>query len=414
MGNNAYIENLVDFENLLKNEKFNVNGDLNKSPLIFVKESDVKYFLLDESKVYYRKVPELSVPRFLFALKLLQALNNQYIPIFNLNKQLLYTEEEFQEFRKKMSGIKEYNAGNFVISDNLSLQGLDYYTNLIDDNFRQVNEKRTPVVNEFIKIMNSIGLSTTIGNNSGGDVELVEAGSTMRGTNLPSNSNANWDFDYTVRIDPDKVWKVKEALENGFKAEQHITKTSAYKVRLAGVKIPNMENLIDLDFSLTPQKEKYLSTEDAITEQLENIKMQDEKKYKLVLANIMFAKAFLKHAGVYKPSRGILDGDRQFGGIGGVGIENWVLQHGGSFIDAAKDFVEHAEGKEFMEFQKEYAIMDFGKNHVEVSKGYFPYDNFVMKNMRYKGYELMKSALKQVVDNLSVEEERNIEFSSKR
>ena len=35
-----------------------------------VKEDDMKYFLLDESKVYYRKVPELSVARFLFALKL--------------------------------------------------------------------------------------------------------------------------------------------------------------------------------------------------------------------------------------------------------------------------------------------------------------------------------------------------------
>ena len=406
MDNNFYVENLVDFENLLKNEKISVNGDLNRSPLIFVNEDEVKYFLLDESKVYYKKVPELSVPRFLFALKLLQAINNKYIPIFNLNKELLYSEDEFLDLRKKMGGIQEYNAGNFMLSDNLNIQGLEYYTDKIDDNFRQVSEKRTPVVNEFIRIMNSIGLSTSIGNNSGGDVELVEAGSTMRGTNLPTNSNANWDFDYTVRIDPDKVWMVKEALERGFVAQQHITKTSAYKVRLAGVKIPNMENLIDLDFSLTPQKEKYLSTEDAITEQLENIKMQDEERYKLVLANIMYAKAFLKHAGVYKPSRGILEGDRQFGGIGGVGIENWVLQHGGSFIDAARDFVEHAEGKEFMEFQKEYAIMDFGKNHVEVSKGYFPYDNFVMKNMRYKGYELMKNALKQFVDSLEIQENK--------
>lgn len=406
MNKNIYIENLVDFEKVLKEESINTNGELQKSPLVFVKEDDMKYFLLDESKVYYRKVPELSVARFLFALKLLQAINNKYIPIFNFNKQLLYTEEEFLDLRKKMSGIREYNAGDFILSDNLNISGLDNYINLIDDNIRQVNEKRIPVIQEFVKIMNSIGLSTTIGNNSGGDVELVEAGSTVRGTNLPSTDNTTWDFDYTVRIDPDKVWKVKEALESQFQAQQHITKTSAYKVRLVGVKIPNMDDLLDLDFSLTPQKEKYLSTEDAITEQLENIRMQDEEKYKLVIANIMYAKAFLKHAGAYKPSRGILEGDRQFGGIGGVGIENWILQHGGSFIDAARDFVEHAEGKEFIEFQKEYAIMDFGKNHVEVSKGNFPYDNFVMKNMRSKGYELMKNALKQFIDNLSMEEER--------
>lgn len=405
--NSIYLENLVDFETILKDKNIE-EKEIKKSSLIFIKDGNLRYFLLDESKVYYKKVPELSVARFLNALKLLEAMNNNYIPIFNFDKKLLYDEEEFLDLRKKMSGIKEYNAGDFVLSNNLNFSGLDSYLNLIDDNIRQVNNKRMPVIQEFVKIMNSINLVVTIGNNSGGDVELVEAGSTMRGTNLPNINNATWDSDYTVRIEPNNVWKVKEALETKFQAEKHITKTSVYKVRLIGVKIPNMMDLIDLDFSLTPQKEKYLSTEDAIKEQLENIRMQDEEKYKLVIANIMYAKAFLKHAGVYKPARGILEGDRQFGGIGGIGIENWILQHGGSFIDAAKDFVEHAKDKEFIEFQQEYAIMDFGKNHVEVSKGNFPYDNFVMKNMRYKGYESMKRSLKQFIDNLQLEENKNI------
>lgn len=68
----------------------------------------------------------------------------------------------------------------------------------------------------------------------------------------------------------------------------------------------------------------------------------------------------------------------------------------------------YLEGKKFINFQKEYAILDFGKNHVEVSKGNFPYDNFIMKNMRYKGYELMKQSLKQFLETIDLESKKSI------
>lgn len=399
-----YIKNLIDYENLLKNNYSNIEQDIIKSPLVYIE--DLNYFIYDDTKVFYRKVPALAGVRFLFALKLLQAINNKYIPIFNKQKELLYTEQEFLEYRKKMAGIKEYNNENFPISDNLKFSGIDTYLSLIDSNILEVHKRREVITKEFTRIMSELGLTTTIGNNSGGDIELVETGSTIRGTNLPIN-NGNFDFDFTVRINPDKVWLIKEALETKFSATRHITKTSAYKVRLLGVKIPGLNELIDLDFSLTPQKEKYLATEEVISEQLNNIKMQDEEKYHLVLANIMYAKSYLKKIGAYKPSRGILEGDRQYGGISGVGIEEWILQNGGSFIDASREFLSHAEGKEFIDFQKEYTIMDLGKNHVEVSKKNFPYDNFIMKNMRYKGYELMKQSLKQFLETIDLENKEN-------
>ena len=400
----VYIEDLEQFEKYLKGDNNFFNGSIQNSPVIVVNDTD-NYILLDGTKIFYRKVPELATPRYLFALKLLLAMNNKYLPIFNFQKELLFTEEEFLSLRKKKGGIKEYDAGNFSLSNNLEFSGLDTYLSKIDENRERIDNNRKPIIEEFTKIMNSISLSTSIGNNSGGDVELVEAGSTMRGTNIPT-VDASLDFDFTVRIDPDKVWLVKNALESKFQASGHITQTARYKVRLLGVKIPGLDALIDLDFSLTPQKKKYLATEDAICEQLDNIKMQSTEKYNLVLANIMYAKDFLKHAGAYKPSRGILDSDRSFGGIGGVGIENWILQNGGSFIDAARNFLEHAENKEFIDFEKEYAIMDFGKNHVEVSKGNFPYDNFVMKNMRYNGFELMKNSLKTFLDSLDLQENK--------
>ena len=84
----------------------------------------------------------------------------------------------------------------------------------------------------------------------------------------------------------------------------------------------------------------------------------------------------------------------------GVGIENWILQYGGSFEAAARDFLMHAEDKTFVEFEKEYAIMDFWQDHVSTSKGEFPYHNFIMRNMRYKGFELMRESLKKFVNDI--------------
>ena len=141
------------------------------------------------------------------------------------------------------------------------------------------------------------------------------------------------------------------------------------------------------------QKKTYLSTEKSILEKLTSMKEQDYEKYKLVLANIMFAKDFLKGYGVYKPARTLPEYAKSIGGLGGIGIENWLLQNGGSFIDAAKEFTAMAQNKDFLTFISTYPIMDFGQNHVFVSQDKFPYDNFVQKNMRPNGYKIMNNIL---------------------
>lgn len=386
------ISNLLDFTKFLKGQE--IDSNLVESAIVYFK--DMNMFIVDTSKIpFYKKAPSLTTPRFIEDMKLLETMAGVYVPIVDKEThQLLFTKEEFLEYRKKMSGLKEYGTGDYIFSDNLYFEDLDPYLEMIDANIEQVNAQQKPVVQEFIRVMESIGLSVTIGCNSGGDVELVEAGSTSRYTNIPDFSGkSKWDFDFTVRIDSDKVWMIKQALETKLKAGGHITRTAALKVRLTDVEIPGLDKPIDLDFSLTPQKERYLPTEDAISHRLENMKEQDEYKYRLVLANIMYAKAMLKKAGSYKAARSILDGPRENGGLGGVGIENWVLQYGGSLMAAAEDFVKHAEGKDFMDFEKEYAIMDFGQNHVSTTKRQFPYDNFVMKNMRYRGFEIMRDTL---------------------
>ena len=398
MNNAISIGDFLNFEKFLKGEPYESSKG---GPIYYF--PDINTLIVDQSKIFpYRKAPELTGPRFIEDMKLLETMANRYIPIMDKSsKQLMFSLEEFANYRKRMSGLKEYGTGNYQFADSLSFDGLDYYMDLIDKNINDVNRGLNPVIEEVKRVIESIGLTVSVGLNSGGDVELVEAGSTSRYTNIPSpDDNPKWDFDFTVRIDPDKVWIVKDALETKMKAKGHITKTAAYKVRLTEVTIPGLDKPLDLDFSLTPQKKKYLATEEALSERLNNMREQDDYKYRLVVANIMYAKAYLKAAGVYKPSRGILEGDRSFGGLGGVGIENWILQYGGSFEAAARDFLAHAEGKTFIEFEKEYAIMDFGQDHVSTSKGEFPYHNFIMRNMRYKGFELMRDALRKFINDL--------------
>lgn len=391
---------LLGFEKAISGESNN-NSYNAAMPVVYSKVDGQESILLKRFYLTpYMKVPEITVERLLFRLKQLIAMNGHYIPIIDdASKKVLFTESEYELYRKKLSGLKEYNAGELIISDNLEFDGLTPYLEQIDRNILEVNAKREPVVREFTRIMNEAGFSVSLGCNSGGDIELVEAGSTSRYTNVPNmDPNSKWDFDFTVRMDPSKVWEVKEILETKLPALGHITRTSNYKVRLTDVTIPGLSKPIDLDFSLTPQKEHYLSTEDALKEKLESARRQDEAKYRLILANIMYAKDYLKHKGAYKPSRGILDGDRSFGGIGAVGIENWILQNGGSFVDASREFLSFSEDKDFTEFEKGYAIIDGGQDHVSTSKHEFPFHNFVMKNMRYNGYYVMRDALKEFLD----------------
>ena len=134
----------------------------------------------------------------------------------------------------------------------------------------------------------------------------------------------------------------------------------------------------------------------ALKDRLETIKEQDEQKYNYVVANILQAKKVLKKANAYKPNRG----DNPEGGLGGVGIENWILQHGGSFYDAAKSFVAAADGKSFEDFLHTYEIWDFGDNHLAEKRGKYSHDEFIANNMSREGFIKMTSALKEYLKEI--------------
>ena len=97
------------------------------------------------------------------------------------------------------------------------------------------------------------------------------------------------------------------------------------------------------------------------------------------------------------------------GGLGGVGVENWILQSGGSFERAARIFLSYAEGRNFEEFKKVYTVWDFGENHMADMKSKYKHDEFVSNNMDQQGYDKMKEVLKEYIRKL--DEERTNEYS---
>ena len=82
-----------------------------------------------------------------------------------------------------------------------------------------------------------------------------------------------------------------------------------------------------------------------------------------------------------------------------MGIENWILQNGGSFIDAATNLIEASDGKSFEEFKTNYQIWDFGDNHLAERRGQYSHDNFVVNNMSEAGYHKMIQVLKEYMKN---------------
>ncbi len=202
-------------------------------------------------------------------------------------------------------------------------------------------------------------------------------------------------LDKAILHDPSKKEKLKQVLLKNLGEVNSQNLTNEGDFRLKGVQI-DRDTYVDIDITFTVKTDKISYSSDmALQDRLGTIKKISQEKYKFVVANILLAKQVLKQAGVYKPRRG----DDPQGGLGGIGIENWILQNGGSFIDAAKSFIDAANEKSFEEFKSSYQIWDFGQNHLSERRGQYLHDDFVANNMSEEGYHKMVRALKEYVNN---------------
>ena len=234
-----------------------------------------------------------------------------------------------------------------------------------------------------------------------GEADLIGIGSTARGTNLPND----YDYDYYLRLDKRNLYTYDEKnclisnlknLEKNLNEYLNPSKNIPGKegrVRGTGINIDGLEKTIDIDVTFTQKTNKTTySTDMALEERLNNIKENNSDKYEDVIANIVLAKYVLKKTNCYKPDRS----DSNQGGLGGVGVENWILQNGGSFKNSCLEFLSAAtiDGQmvPFNEFKQKYFIWVLCENRE--NRNEYPFDNFI-NNMNESGYKKMYNALEK-------------------
>lgn len=364
------------------------------------------------------------------ALKMELAKNNTYIPVYSMEGKLIYSPDEFKEKRNLVSGIKRYDSSEYKLSNDLNLPDLyDENNNLIIPGIESIKKMKRQEFKEVeqykVKVFDHLKNWITNNTNSNivkdnlslelkyGEADLIGIGSTARGTNLPND----YDYDYYLRLDKRNLYTYDEKnclisnlknLEKNLNEYLNPSKNIPGKegrVRGTGINIDGLEKTIDIDVTFTQKTNKTTySTDMALEERLNNIKENNSDKYEDVIANIVLAKYVLKKTNCYKPDRS----DSNQGGLGGVGVENWILQNGGSFKNSCLEFLSAAtiDGQmvPFNEFKQKYFIWDLGENRE--NRNEYPFDNFI-NNMNESGYKKMYNALSTYVKNLSISNEKN-------
>ncbi len=375
--------------------------------------------------------------------KLEIALDGFYIPVVDRDsEELIFTPADYDKMRQQMSGLSYYHTGDYQFapdselelpSTNVERATIPSTTAIISELPASMAEtdRKHEVINQAIKqaITGIPDLNLSYKDYLDGDlteniVEMIDTGSTGRQTNAPGPG----DFDYMARLDrsilndPTKKQRVIDALLTAFGKTDEINDNTKLNqtgslrrneskvgenqvdnksvivndtLRLKKVSIDGLAEPVDIDITLTQKTNKVqYSTDMALADRLDNIKQQSEAKYRQVLANIIYAKQFLKAAGVYKQWRN--PEAKGVGGLSGVGVENWILQHGGSFKQAARDFLAAADSyPKFEDFCVHYPVWDYGENHKGTMNK--PHGNFVADSMNRAGYNRMKQALRVIV-----------------
>ena len=347
------------------------------------------------------------------------ARNGFYIPIVDENGNLLFTPEMYDELRSRMQGMSYYGISEFKVDESARNESTKKIAGCVAKNKEVTISKRSIVMQTLKKAIEECGFSMSDKRTLDllpGIVEVIDTGSTGRGT----NEFGEGDFDFMVRLDnkvlqnPEQIkQEIKRVLSATSKPEEEAV-TGNGDFRYKGVSIEGLADKIDLDLTFVQRTDEIeYTTEECIADRLETIKRNNPEDYKYVVANILLAKKVLKTEGTYKkksapaPKEGESD---TRGGLGAVGIENWILQNGGSFEKAARDFLSVSrQCNNLDEFRAKYAIWDFGENYMAGDN--YPHDNFI-NNMSEQGYEKMKKALEEYIRAIELEGENEAKKKS--
>lgn len=324
------------------------------------------------------------------------AKNGYYIPVVDTTGKLLFTPEMFEAHRKAYEGLETFDAEDLSVvrttPENSHFEQISVLQSQMEKDQKHLEQILENIRSTVQKTLSEFGIilkdefSSSIT-----DAEFYDTGSTGRGTFTPGS----YDFDYTLKLsdrDMKKIPDIVKAIQAKLNpdadySKSHNDESGYYQFRADNVKIGKDENLaIDIGFGRKNELSEF-SSHDAINGKLANIeKTQGKEVRKEVVANIVLTKQILKEAGIYKK----LDK-----GLGGIGVETWLLQHGGNMIEAFRAFssAAHYEGVTlpFDEFKKRYAILDAGINIKHLQ-----YDNFVY-HLSDETYQKMLTTIKKYI-----------------
>ena len=346
----------------------------------------------------------------LIRLKMLLAKKGIYKPVYDFTGKLVFTKKEYDTIRSKLDGIYRYKTITeeekaYPLADTslLYFPGIDELVTEMQQDRSKQQEKRKIITDKIKEILvSSLGATqindTILNDLSQGNIDLLETGSTSRGTNVPGDA----DYDFMTRVgrnDLNNTAAVIRDLNSLFSPQTNISHDNRFRGK--DIKLDGIEEPIDIDISFTQKRDKVdYSTDTCLSDLLRTIEKEYPEQFPLVKANIVYAKKILKAGKAYKSRRS----SEAEGGLGGIGVEYWILQNGGSLINAVNSFLAQAvkDGNiiPYEEFKDKYQVWDFGKNHEprEIKIGssekiVFPYDEFVSCNMSKEGYLKMTKTL---------------------
>lgn len=319
--------------------------------------------------------------------------NGCYIPIVDYSLQVLLTPEKYDEYRDRFySGL---NGKRFELARSV-FETAPHYKDDIDEIIAAKRKEDVVIegINNGVKKivvdeLKSRGISTSDGYDELLiNAEIYETGSSSRGTAIPGS----YDFDYAVKLnanDEKRVKEINDALVSKLGGKRHEAHRTE-QLRLIGAKIGQEVADIDIGF-VSKNEEDTNESHEAVSDRLESIRRElGEKACEFVKANIILAKKVLKEAQAYKKYEN--------GGIGGIGVENWILSEGGNMLSAFESFERAAfdgvELRYLAEFQDVYKVLDPGVN---VKTG--GHDSY-MEMLTPEGYKKMAMAIKNYFDSV--------------
>lgn len=346
------------------------------------------------------------------------AMAGVFIPVVDTDDKLIFSYEDYTNIREKMAGLSEYGSTEYTVDEKTTdIDPLfETYRAISSHNDTEIDEeieiikqllsgksdsvskaKKEATLNFLINFFKQEGI--TVSNNlshnlSPSSVELIDTGSTGRGTNIPRDG----DFDFFLRhnLPTDVLDRLQKYVESTPDIAKKSFKSLSDGFRAKNIVLPTGE-VVDIDITYGKKDLDLDYTSDlCVQDRLETIRRQNPEKYNYVIANIIMAKKILKSLGLYKKKSS--DGATEYGGFGGIGVENWILQNGGSFAEAIDSFLKTANNvDDFNKFIIEYPIFDFGSNH---RGNMFIHDRFSSFINGTLGFEYAKSKFSEIQELL--------------